>query len=291
MNTLAILDRLFGDRSPAQITGVSVMLMVVVATIDHLTGYEISFSIFYLIPLYLASRYAGKYPGLILAFLSAVSCSIADKAGEHEYSHYLIPFWNVMVWLGFFILTAQLFATLRDYMKREAVLARTDGLTGTMNGRTFREKACGMFGLAARHGRSITLAYIDLDNFKMLNDSLGHAEGDQVLRSVADVLLKSVRDTDIVARLGGDEFALLLPETTIAGARTVLSKVQENLMNKVKDRNWPIGLSIGVAVFSVPPRNPEEAINLADSLMYRVKNTGKNNIIFKEFHADDDTLR
>jgi len=282
-----ILDRLFGKKSVTYVTLVSVAVMVIVGAIDHITGPELSFSIFYLIPISLASWYAGKYPGLFLAFLSAVAWLLADVAGGHQYSHQVIPFWNAMVRLVFFILTGQLLATLRDYVERETLLARIDGLTGTMNSRAFTEEAGNMFGLAARHGWPIALAYVDLDNFKKLNDSLGHSEGDRALKTVGDILREAVRGTDLVARLGGDEFALLLPETTITGAKTILSKVRENLIDRARDCGWPIGFSIGVAIFSRPPKNPEEAIKLADSIMYRVKNTGKNNIVFQEFHAGE----
>ncbi len=266
---------------------VSIVLMAIIATLDYFTGYEVSFSIFYLIPISLASWYTGKYPGLIVGFLSAVTWWGVDIASGHQYSHRAIPIWNAAVRLGFFIVTTQLLATLRNYLDREAILARTDGLTGTLNGRAFREEAMSMLGLAARHGRPIALAYIDLDNFKTVNDTLGHDEGDRALKIVAAVLRESVRHTDIVARLGGDEFALLLPETTATGARTVLEKVRENLVNKAEECRWPIGFSIGVALFSKPPRSAEVAIKLADSVMYRVKNTGKNSIAFEEFHADE----
>ena len=162
-------------------------------------------------------------------------------------------------------------------------MAKLDGLTGVMNARAFGEAAQTILSIAARYGRPTAIGYIDLDNFKSVNDTLGHSEGDTVLIAVASILLESVRGTDLVGRLGGDEFAIFLPETTYSGAVTIFDKLRERLLKEARERVWPIGFSIGVAVFRTAPLSVDEAIKLADALMYRVKNSGKNNILFEEF--------
>ena len=288
---IVTINRFFKERSTRQLIGVSLALVGLIAGFDHATGYELSFSIFYILPVALASWYGGKHAGLFVSVFSAMCWLILDMTSSHRYSQLVIPFWNATVRLLFFVLTSQLLAALNAQLKREEDMARTDGLTGTMNGRAFREAAQTLFGVAARHRRPTVLGYIDLDNFKKVNDTLGHAQGDHLLKSVAAVLLNSVRGTDLVGRLGGDEFAVLLPETGERGARVVFGKLHEDLKREAVRGNWPIGFSIGVAIFPVPPTHVEEAIKRADSIMYRVKNERKNNILYQEFPGAEDIDR
>jgi diguanylate cyclase (GGDEF)-like protein len=95
--------------------------------------------------------------------------------------------------------------------------------------------------------------------------------------------LTSVRKADLVGRLGGDEFVVLLPETTHSGAATVFENIREALLKKADRQSWPIGVSIGVAVFMTTPSNVNEAIRLADALMYRVKKSGKNRMLIEAY--------
>lgn len=273
---LATLDRLFGSRSPILISGLAVLLIGTVGAFDHATGDELSFSIFYLLPVSLAAWYARRWAGLLIGLLSAATWLAVDLAEGHSYSHPLIPVWNAGVRLGFFLLTAQLLASLKELLQWQARMARTDGLTGVINASAFRDAAAEVLGLGSRHGRPLTLAFVDLDDFKSVNDARGHAEGDRVLCAVAGALQASVRGTDLIGRVGGDEFALLLPETGEDGARTVLAKVRENLESAIGSGGWPVGISIGAAIFPVAPKDPDHAVRQADGLMYRAKKTGKN---------------
>jgi diguanylate cyclase (GGDEF)-like protein len=102
-------------------------------------------------------------------------------------------------------------------------MAEHDGLTGMLNARAFYNRCTALFELAARYSRPISPGYLDLDDFKCINDTLGHSAGDAVLQEIARTLTARCRRSDIVARLGGDEFAILLPETDLAGARTVFA--------------------------------------------------------------------
>jgi diguanylate cyclase (GGDEF)-like protein len=270
-------------RSSFQVTASSLFLVVTFALIDYATGYEGSFSVFYLVPIALATWYGGLRQGILLSIVSATAWLFVDRSAGQHYSQAFIPFWNAAVRFVFFIVTAKLLAKLSDQLEKERSMARFDGLTGAMNGRGFREAAQAIFRIADRYGRPTVIGYIDLDNFKRVNDTLGHTEGDYVLRTVASILLKSVRGADLVGRLGGDEFVVLLPETTYSGAVTVFENLRERLLKKAREHMWPIGFSIGVAVFRSAPSSADEAVKLADGLMYRVKNSGKNNILLEEF--------
>ncbi len=270
-------------QSPVRLVALSFLFIMVIGAIDHLIGYELSFSFFYLIPVSFGSWYLGQRIGLIICVVSAATWLGVDYTSGHQYSNPAIYLWNAGIRLGFFVVVVLLLEGLRRALERQESLAQLDGLTGIMNALTFRQRCDSSFGLAFRHGHPLTIGYLDLDNFKGVNDSLGHSVGDQVLKAVATALTKQLRVSDIGARLGGDEFAILLPETDLAGARTFFTKLREMLIDLSALNRWPVGFSIGVAVFHPPPANPEDAIRCADDLMYRVKRSGKNNILFEEY--------
>lgn len=279
---LKTIDRRLRCTSRPMIIVISVLLVAAVAALDSLTGSELSFSIFYLLPVSLAAWYSGGRIGRVVSIIAAGAWLAIDATSATVYSSPLIPFWNAAVRLGFFVLVAQLLASLQSHLRLEENLARFDGLTGVMSGRTFRHSAAEVIGLAGRNRKPFTLVYVDLDDFKKVNDTHGHAEGDRALKAVGSALMNSVRRTDIVGRLGGDEFAVLLPETEESGAREVIAKIRAGLASTTDAGGWPIGASIGAAVFFEPPENPDEAISRADELMYRAKSTAKNSTMFFE---------
>ena len=266
------LARLLPPRGP---TGLALSGALAIAVLDHLTGYEVSLSVFYLGPVALAAWYASRSLGLALAFASAVIWLVADFTAGHQYSQLWIPFWNALVRLGFFAVTAYLLAALRFHLALERRLARLDSLTGVLNGRAFEHEAGRLLALAERRGHPTTIAYLDLDDFKAVNDTLGHHGGDELLRGVSQALLSGVRRTDLVARLGGDEFALFLPETDLETARTVIGRLRARLAEVRQGDGRPVGMSVGVATFTAAPATLDAAIHAVDDLMYRVKREGK----------------
>jgi diguanylate cyclase (GGDEF)-like protein len=129
-----------------------------------------------------------------------------------------------------------------------------------------------------RYQRDFTLAFIDVDNFKNINDTFGHSEGDTVLRAIATKIKSHLRKTDIIARVGGDEFVVLLPETDAQTAPVVVSNMQRALLKEMAENGWSITFSIGVLTLTAPQISVDEMLRRADQLMYVVKNGGKNNI-------------
>jgi len=170
--------------------------------------------------------------------------------------------------------------TAEEKLQREAMLARTDALTGVMVQRAFLEAAAVVLRLAARTGEPSALGFIDLDDLKKINDSLGHAAGDRVLERVGATLAASTRAADIVGRLGGDEFAVLLPRTGRASAKVLFDRLHRRLQDAMRQHGWPVGFSMGVAVFTDAPPNEDDALKVADSLMYRAKRGGKNRVLY-----------
>lgn len=259
------------------------LLLIAVGAIDAISGFELSFSIFYTVPVGIGSWYLGRRLGFTVCVISALIWFAADYVSGHEYSNALIPLWNTSVRLGYFIIISYLLDRLSESLKSQVALAQIDGLTSLLNARTFKQRCHSIFDLTSRHHRPLALGYLDLDNFKGINDNLGHSVGDQVLKATASVLGKRLRASDLGGRLGGDEFAILLPDTDLAGARMFFNELHTNLIDLANDNAWPIGFSIGVAVFHTPVVSPDAAISFADNLMYKVKKSGKNNILFEEY--------
>jgi diguanylate cyclase (GGDEF)-like protein len=282
------IDVALRRRSAYEINAAAFLLVVIIAVAAYLLGYEITTSTFFLFPIALVTWYGGYRRGIFFAVLCAFIWHLVDTVfAAHPYSHPGIPYWNTGVRLGLFLITALLLTRFKFQLSNEKNLSRTDSLTGVLNGRGFAEAAEKMFELGARHGRPTCLAYIDMDDFKKVNDELGHSAGDRVLQTVGEIFLKSMRKTDVVCRLGGDEFAIALPETSEAGAKSAFSKLRKNLSLAMQKNSWSVGFSIGVISFDLPPSNFDEAIKLADALMYRVKKSGKNNILFEHYPLEN----
>ncbi|MGE5825210.1 MAG: GGDEF domain-containing protein, partial [Bacteroidota bacterium] len=205
---------------------------------------------------------------------------VADLGAGHVYSSRAVLAWNGLVRMGIFLAFAQLLCALREQLDLAQHLARADPLTGLDNRRAFLERLQYVLALAARERRPLTLAYLDVDDFKGVNDAHGHAVGDQVLRLVARTLLKSLRRTDAVGRLGGDEFALLLPDTDRAGAEHLIAKTREALYHAFRTESARPTFSIGAVTFMEPTHDAEHALSAADALMYQVKSRGKDGIAF-----------
>jgi diguanylate cyclase (GGDEF)-like protein len=167
---------------------------------------------------------------------------------------------------------------LKTLLTKEHELARIDPLTNVPNRRAFYEALDKERVRSLRYRRPFTIAYLDLDNFKKVNDSLGHAVGDELLVQVAAGLRTNLRASDYVGRLGGDEFAVLLPETDATAAKLVLCKLRLRLLEEMKTHCWQVTFSIGAATFLDPPDSLDVIILMADETMYAIKAHGKDNV-------------
>lgn len=161
-------------------------------------------------------------------------------------------------------------------LEKEQQLARLDSLTHIANRRAFYEFADKEKDRSLRHNLVFTLVYIDLDNFKQVNDRFGHDTGDLLLRTVAAKIRKAIRSSDMLARLGGDEFGILLPETDQPLARKMITRLTEQLENSMQDNQWPVSFSIGVLTCHNASIALEQLMKKVDGLMYQIKHQSKN---------------
>jgi diguanylate cyclase len=161
------------------------------------------------------------------------------------------------------------------------LLSLTDDFTGLPNRRAFMRRLEDEIGRAQRYETPLALAILDLDSFKQVNDTFGHAAGDRVLRCYADHILSTFRHHDMVARYGGEEFAVLLPNTALEGAASALRKVQSRIAQAVCEYD---GHSLPLPTFSAGLtlyRHGESLTSLidrADRTLYRAKRFGRNRI-------------
>ncbi len=284
----AALNRLFAPLRVWQVGVVSLLLIGLLGCTNYVIGTELSFSIFYLLPVAIAAWFGSSALSWTICLLSASTWLSVDLIHAKGYSHPAIPFWNATVRLGFFIVVAHLLQQLHEALRVQQQLAQRDGLTGLLNARAFSFACTTMFDLAARHRRPLVLGYFDVDGFKGINDRLGHSTGDEVLKAIAEVMRGRMRASDHGGRLGGDEFAVLLPVTDADGGRAFFAELRSALLAMAAERGWPIGFSIGVSVFDGAAVKVDEAIGFVDNLMYRVKNSGKNAILFEAYAAGGD---
>jgi len=167
---------------------------------------------------------------------------------------------------------------LRFRLQQERHLARIDSLTGAANRRAFYESLEGELSRLKRYARPFSVAYLDLDNLKRVNDDFGHEAGDTVLCTVSATARKHLRRTDTIGRLGGDEFAILFSEADSDTARAATDRFNNYLLDAMRQDRWPVTFSIGLVTYLAAPTSVEELMKKADELMYLVKKSGKNNI-------------
>ncbi|MEK6709992.1 MAG: GGDEF domain-containing protein [Nitrospinota bacterium] len=250
---------------------------------DFATGARYSVSLLYAIPIFIGPWYGSNGVGFAAAGAAAIS-KFADDVIFH-YGSFSDPslYWDLITWTAFFTLTVGMAATVRQALDSKDLLANTDPLTGLANRRYFLDRLETELARARRYPRPFALMYVDLDNFKAVNDAQGHAAGDAALRAVAGVLRANTRAVDTAARLGGDEFACLFPETDHPAMASAAAKIHPLLLGSMTEARWPITFSIGVTTFENPPSSAEEALKAADGLMYSVKRATKNAILHEHW--------
>jgi diguanylate cyclase (GGDEF)-like protein/PAS domain S-box-containing protein len=204
-----------------------------------------------------------------------VGLPLADAEGRHFLvSYYPVHGAGRIVGLGASVVDV---TELREAEARMAILATTDPLTGLPNRRMLVEELDLALGRAKRQGTAVALLSVDLDRFKEVNDTLGHAFGDGVLAEVSKRLRAGARTSDVVARMGGDEFVVLLPDLPVADAEEIANGVRQRILDEL-GHVVPVGpievrvpASVGVSVYPLEARDADGLLALADSAMYHRK--------------------
>jgi diguanylate cyclase (GGDEF)-like protein len=187
---------------------------------------------------------------------------------------------------AYFLTHIQDITDRREYERELRHLADHDPLTGLLNRRALEREVQDHMARADRYGPEGALLLVDMDNFKMVNDTLGHVAGDDLMVRVARRLRGCLRDSDVLARLGGDEFAVLLPQANLASARMVARKLCEAVRSEGQQTPGvgpsPVTASVGGAPVAGPDGSvltAEQLVHAADRAMYRAKSKGRDGIV------------
>jgi diguanylate cyclase (GGDEF)-like protein len=259
-------------------------LIVVIGVLDGWTGDQILLYVLHLLPVSLLAWGRGAYAGLGGAIVATGVTLLAygTAAGQFRTIH----MWQGIVCFVSSAAVAWAVSRVRydrlrivGLLEAEHRLAREDSATGLPSARAFHERLSLEIARMKRHARPLSLLYLDIDDFKRVNDERGHVAGDQLLARVGRILSTVVRKVDLAARLGGDEFAVLMPETTAEEAVAVAERVREAMQSSFQEGGASVGTSMGLATFGEPPLDAQAPLSIADGLMYEAKRSGKNRVV------------
>jgi diguanylate cyclase (GGDEF)-like protein len=283
---------------PARLLGVAAALasVIAIAWLDALVPNEIALVLLYLVPVAACGWWLGGRATALVATAAAVGFLVSDLVSRAPPS-LSISLWHGftahVVFLGLGISMARVRVArdhlaaanrrLSEHLERESTLARTDPRTGLPNVRAFLDHLRTEVARRRRDGRPMSVAYLDIDNFKLVNDIYGHAAGDELLGRIGEGIRDSVRAGDVFARVGGDEFAVAFAET----AGTDVLAIAQRLAARIRSVGSFYSLaradcSIGIASFEVTPDDPELILHSADAAMYEAKQKGKGRIVVNE---------
>lgn len=273
-----LTDRASLGWRPVTVWLVGATAIGVTGYLDFLSGVELRVFPLYYVPISFVAWYHSRSGAMSIAALSTIAWLVSNLLAGLNFTSAAIWISNTVMQGLSFSLVAFMIATLRVALIQERVLSRGDPLTSLLNSRAFYEDAQQILAQCRRLGRPVTVAYIDLDNFKAVNDLLGHKAGDDMLQQVADVLRACVGAADLTARLGGDEFAVLLPEVPERDATATLETIRARLADTFAAGPVNVSGSIGGVTFTTAPSDVQAMIQFADAEMYLAKNAGKNQV-------------
>lgn len=265
-------------RHPGRVTVavIGVLAILVIGVFDYLSGTAYRVFTLYFLPISYVGWHLSRRYAIAAASLCTVAWLYSNYAAFARFPPSVLAVNTTMQAIAF-VTVALLLSGLRRSLTHERVLGRTDSLTELFNSRAFYEEAEAMLAVARRYDRPVSLGYLDLDGFKEINDTIGHARGDDVLQRVATIIRTSVRESDVVARLGGDEFVVLMPETGADGARSLMDRVRARIHETFSAETRPTA-SIGAVAYQRAPESLEEMVHAADIAMFEAKTSGGNRV-------------
>jgi diguanylate cyclase (GGDEF)-like protein len=266
-----------GSLSAGLVLSGSTAALLSIGIADLLAPGQVSLAVFNVIPLFVATMRLGRKAGLPLATIAAFSWFLSEVVHREAHGLSTLFGWDLTSRLLFFWVIAELAHQLRKALELARHEGRTDPLTGLLNRRAFFEHAEAALRSSRESSEPLAVAYVDIDDFKTVNDTLGHETGDTLLRALGHTLRGSARRGDVVARLGGDEFAVLLLSTGLVEARAVGCKLEALIAETLASTKISAGASIGVSVASGGTPNVDALLHAADSAMFHAKRERKEN--------------
>jgi diguanylate cyclase (GGDEF)-like protein len=257
---------------------VSLLWIAGLGILDYSTGKRLSLLGFFLFPVFLATWYTGKKTGIVISFICAAVVSNSEIVSVVRCPHQVIPYWNLIIAFSLFLAVSLLLSNLKRAHLKASDLARTDSLTGVANRRAFFEIAGIELYRMNRYKRPFTIAYLELNDLKNMDETSGREAGDAFLRRIVDVLDANVRSSDLLARIDEGEFAILFTETNEDQAKSVIEKLCVSLREVLKNEKLELSYSIGVVTCIRPPATVNDILSKADHMMHMAKREGKNRV-------------
>ncbi len=246
--------------------GSAAVLTVVGASHPHLAALRAVF----FVSIWLGTAFGGRVGGfIVLVYATLANIWLDSKAGDVHTNQAV----SILIWLAVFTLVMFAMAKFDDALDRTHRLAYQDALTGLYNRRGLEFEGRKLIQRAIRSLHPVSVAMIDCDHFKAINDQFGHRAGDNALRLLARVLKQNTRDADIVSRLGGDEFVVVFANTSLAEAQQAVTRIEHAFEEGVQRLGYPSSLSIGLAQMSKDVQNLRTLVAIADEAMYLRKQT------------------
>ena len=265
-----------GNLSPEAAFTIAIAAMLALFVIDVGNSDAIRLQALYVFPLTLIVVHANSLRTIVVGYAFSVALQIFTFVSYDILTISKIS--DVSVAIVASSLTVTLAKIARDRYLETVALAARDSLTGLLNRRSFDAVVEAEISRQRRYAGVFSIAAIDLDSFKQLNDSRGHSAGDDALVRVANTLRSHSRDTDSVGRFGGDEFAVLMPNTQEADCADYCEKLCIQIANEMAKANYPVTASIGYSTFCDAPESTSQAMMAADAAMYQAKAMGKGRV-------------
>ena len=230
----------------------------------------------------------GRRAGFVVTLLTAIALVLANSALPAPYSpNAIATIVASVIYLGLFFhvyvnRSISYFLRMRESNQKLFHLAMHDQLTGVLNARAYYQNCDQHMAVAKRAGTAYSVLFIDLDHFKSVNDTHGHAAGDRVLQLAAECISRNVRASDLLGRIGGEEFSVFLPNTDMDAAALVAEKIRRAIealdIDLAPDKHLHISASIGVARHQRSDQSLQDIQKQADSAMYQAKKAGRNRV-------------
>jgi diguanylate cyclase (GGDEF)-like protein len=265
-----------GELSKRSVSVISITIVLLAFIFDIITKENIRLGVLYLFPVSIMSIHNGRSRGTLLLVLLAILCQITVllsfniSINAKIVESIIKPISIVLVFL--------LSLEVREMHLMIMDIAIKDDLTGVLSRKSFELILDQEITRQKRYGGVFSLAYLDLDDFKKLNDTKGHQIGDEALIFLAGVLRDHTRKTDFAGRMGGDEFALLMLHTDDVNCGTICLNLSEIIKSQMISAGFNITASIGYASFEQSPESLVDALTKVDKIMYAAKTNGKGSI-------------
>ena len=252
------------------------------AFVDVITGSETRLYPLYFIPIAIAGSRLGKLEAMLVAQFCTIAWLIANILDGTYFSSAWYWGINTLAQWCAFSFVAYLVARLHAATLKVEGEARVDPLTELPNVRGFNEHAIRLLELCHREQAPIVIAYIDLDNFKHVNDIQGHKRGNEVLQVAAQTMKSTFRTADLLGRVGGDEFIVMLPHAVADKAAETLERARAAIEAAMRLQNCDVTASLGAVAYDIAPRDLAMAVETADKVLLQAKQMGKNQVAMVE---------